>query len=153
MPPWRMSFGGTSCAAQPQATAARETPLVKRRKANSTGKRRPATRAAGRTANSRPGPIDRFIALPDAEKQRIWESYNRHVPLSETRPLTPAERKRWEKARKRMRSAESGKGAKVISLSVEGGLLERVDAYARKNGISRAQLFARGVETLLAEAG
>ena len=113
-------------------------------------KRPPAARSARGGAAKRLGPIDRFLALPDEAKERIWERYNRPVPLSETRPLTPTERKRWEKAKKRMGRPKVGKGAKVISLSVEGGLLERADAYASKNGISRAQLFARGVETVLA---
>ena len=107
----------------------------------------------GRAATGRPGPIDSFLALSDAQKERIWESYNREIPLSETRPLTPAERKRWRKAKKRMGRPRVGKGAKVISLSVERGLLERADAYARRTGMSRAQLVARGLENVLAAAG
>jgi hypothetical protein len=46
-----------------------------------------------------------------------------------------------------------GKGARVISLSVERGLLELADAYARRTGMSRAQLVARGLENILAAAG
>ena len=108
---------------------------------------------AARRTKRRPGPIDSFLALSDEEKERIWEGYNREIPLPETRPLTPAERKRWEKAKKRMGRPRVGKGAKVISLSVERGLLERADAYARRTGISRAQLVARGLESILAAAG
>lgn len=62
------------------------------RKANNSRKRH----------STRPGPIDRFLALPDGEKERIWEGYHRGVPFSETRPPTPAERKLWEKAKTRM---------------------------------------------------
>lgn len=103
-------------------------------------------------SRKRPGPIDRFLALPDEQKERVWEGYNREVPFAETRPLTPAERKRWGKAKNRMGRPRVGRGAKVISLSVERGLLDRADAYARRNGISRAQLVARGLEAVLAAA-
>jgi hypothetical protein len=124
----------------------RNSTKIQKAGARSTGK-------AARRAKRRPGPIDSFLALPDEQKERIWEGYNREVPLSETRPLTPAERKRWGKAKKRMGRPRVGKGAKVISLSVERGLLERADAYARRTGMSRAQLVARGLESILAAAG
>jgi hypothetical protein len=38
----------------------------------------------------------------------------------------------------------------VISLSVEQGLLARADRLAKKLKISRAQLFRRGLEAVLA---
>jgi len=46
-----------------------------------------------------------------------------------------------------------GEGARRIQLTMERGLLNRADAYARKLGITRAQLVARSVETVLAKAG
>lgn len=70
--------------------------------------------------------------------------------MSEARPLSKADRKLWDKAKKRMGRPKVGEGARVISLSVEGGLLERTDAYARKHRIRRARVFARGVERVLA---
>jgi hypothetical protein len=42
-----------------------------------------------------------------------------------------------------------GKGVRVISLSVERGLLERADHYAQQHGLTRAQLFARGLAAVL----
>jgi hypothetical protein len=47
-------------------------------------------------------PIAEFEALPDAEKERIWESFNREIPRSELRALTAAERKQWERVKRRM---------------------------------------------------
>jgi hypothetical protein len=123
---------------------------------NSTKTRKGGARSKGTAARMkkrRPGPVESFIALSDEAKERIWEGYNREIPLSETRPLTAAERKRWEKAKKRMGRPKVGRGAKVISLSVERGLLERADAYAQRTGMSRAQLVARGLENILAAAG
>jgi hypothetical protein len=50
------------------------------------------------------------------------------------------------------RSASEGGGVKVISVSVERGLLARSDALARDLGISRASLIERGLRAVL-EAG
>jgi hypothetical protein len=94
--------------------------------------------------------IDEFIALPDDEKERIWESFNREIPLRETRPLTPADRKLWEKAKQKGRPTV-GRGSKVISLSVERGLLDRADALAKRKGVSRAALVAAGLNAVLAK--
>ena len=65
------------------------------------------------------------------------------------KPLTKGQRARFEAARRRGRPA-IGRGVKVISLSVERGLLEKADARARVAGISRAELFARGLRSILA---
>jgi hypothetical protein len=46
-----------------------------------------------------------------------------------------------------------GNGVKVISLSVEQGLLARADRLAKKLKISRAQLVRRGLEAVLAGKG
>jgi hypothetical protein len=95
--------------------------------------------------------IEEFIALPDDEKERIWESFNREVPLSETRPLNAAERKLWAKARRKMGRPVVGRGSKVISLSVERGLLDRADALAKRKHVTRAALVAAGLRAVLAK--
>ncbi len=43
-----------------------------------------------------------------------------------------------------------GKGAKRVLLSIEGGLLHQIDRFAANTGISRSQLFARGVKLAMA---
>ena len=51
---------------------------------------------------------DDFIALPDDQKERIWQEIDRTPPkqlLAESRPLNAKERKLWQKFR---RSAEGG---------------------------------------------
>lgn len=94
-------------------------------------------------------PVAEFEALPDAEKERIWESFNREIPRSELLPLTPAQRKQWERVKRKMGRPKIGEGAQVISLSVERGLLRAVDELARKRGTSRAAVFAKGARALL----
>jgi hypothetical protein len=91
-----------------------------------------------------------FLALSDAEKEEVWESLNREIPFKETRPLSPEQRRQWARMKRAARGNRSAKAAKVISVSIEGGLLERADAYARKNRLTRSQLVARGLKLAMA---
>ena len=108
-----------------------------------------------RTAREKPSPVDAFLALPDDEKERIWESFNREIPASETRPLTPKEQAEWRsfvraaKAKRKAGRPRVGLGAQRVQVSVERGLLTRADAYARRNGLTRAQLVARGLKAVI----
>ena len=98
-----------------------------------------------------PTPIEAFEALSDAEKQRVVAEFDKEfVP---TRPLTPAQRKLWQKARRKPGRPKVGQGVKVISLSVERGLLKRADALARQRKLSRAELVAQLLHAALAKAG
>ncbi len=58
----------------------------------------------------------------------------------------------WKAVRRRPGRPKRGAGVKVISVSVERGLLTRSDALARRLCISRAALIERGLKQLLAEA-
>jgi len=64
-------------------------------------------------------------------------------------PMPPEEREWFEQARKRGRPRR-GHGAKVISVSVEKGLLTRSDALAKKRRMSRSALIEVGLLTVLA---
>ena len=93
---------------------------------------------------------ERFMALSDEERERLWESLNREIPLSETRPLSARMRREWElaKARKPGRPP-TGEGAKPVYVTIERGLLRRADAYAKSQGMTRAQLVAKGLASVL----
>jgi hypothetical protein len=58
---------------------------------------------AARTRTKRPkaSAIDQFIALPNAEKERQAAAYDQEFVAEQGRPLTPAQRKLWEKAKRR----------------------------------------------------
>lgn len=72
--------------------------------------------------------------------------------VDKSRPLTAAQRKAWETARRKPGRPRRGAGAKVISVSVERRLLARSDALAKELGVSRASLIERGLRAVL-EAG
>jgi hypothetical protein len=101
--------------------------------------------------------IEEFIALPDAEKERIFQEIEAETPeqsLVRSRPLNARERRQWRrfKARSTMGRPKVGKGAKTISLTVEASLLKQADAYAKRHGISRAKLVAQGLHAVISSA-
>lgn len=92
-------------------------------------------------------PVEAFVSLSPQEQEAAYKAVDREFSPAELRPLNAAERKLWEKARKRPQGRpQVGRGVKVIALSVERGLLERADAYAARLGLSRAQLVAKSLE-------
>ncbi|MGH9368554.1 MAG: hypothetical protein ACRD3M_12860 [Thermoanaerobaculia bacterium] len=79
--------------------------------------------------------------------------YDREMVVDQFKPLDAATRGRWEKARRKPGRPRRGKGAKVISVSVEKELLSRSDTLAKNLGLSRAGLIERGLKAILAAEG
>ena len=96
--------------------------------------------------------VAEFMALSDADRERVVAEFDKEMIIDTFRQPTPAERKIWLRARRKAGRPRIGKGAKIISLTVERDLLRQADARAKSEGVSRAQLFARGLRTLLASA-
>ncbi len=91
---------------------------------------------------------DRFVALNDAGKARDAEATAR----ARARTLTAAERAMFDEiglGRGRGRPVK-GAGARQISVTMERGLLARVDDLAQRRGLSRAQFIARSLEMAMA---
>jgi len=97
--------------------------------------------------------VSDFIALPDAEKEKIFLEIEQEDPrdrLARSRPLDARTRALWEKAKQKGGRPKLGKdGVKVISLSVEKGLLKEADAYAKKKGLKRAEFFSQALRSEL----
>jgi S-adenosylmethionine:diacylglycerol 3-amino-3-carboxypropyl transferase len=100
--------------------------------------------------NKKTSAMEAFLALSDEEKERQCREFDKEFIADTFKPLTPAQRALWERAKRRGRPTV-GQGAKVISLSVERQLLKEADAWAKAQGISRAELVARGLRALLAK--
>jgi hypothetical protein len=88
-----------------------------------------------------------------AQLARKTADLDREMVVDEFKPLSKADRGRWERARRRPGRPRRGRGVKVISVSVEKGLLSVADALARSLGISRAGLIERGLKAVLAAEG
>jgi hypothetical protein len=93
-----------------------------------------------------PGPYGRMTA---AELDAVVERLDRPIPLSETRAMTPPEKRQWRRATRRPGRPRRGLGVRVISLSVEQSLLARADQIARRAGLSRAALFEMGLRAFV----
>ena len=84
-----------------------------------------------------------------AELERLGAAAMK-VTLGNTRPLTMADRKQFNKAARKAGRPRIGAGARRINITVEKRLLEHADAYARKNGLTRAAMVAEGLKRLIA---
>jgi hypothetical protein len=75
--------------------------------------------------------------------------FDEEMVIDRSRELTRAEQSRWRRARRKPGRPKVGKGVRVISVSLEQGLLSRADRLARKLHVPRTQLIALGLEALL----
>src|SRR3954452_10542463 len=80
---------------------------------------------------------DEFMALSDVDKARVVTYFERGVPDEDLRPLTPAQRRQWDRIKRRGRP-KKGLGAKPVSVTIEADLLRRADEYAARHGLTRA---------------
>jgi hypothetical protein len=98
-------------------------------------------------------PVERFLALSDAEKDAAVAEFDREFIGDTFGPLTPAARRQWERAkRKKPGRPRVGKGAERVLITVERGLLSRTDAFARKNRMTRSQLIAKALESIISRS-
>ena len=96
-------------------------------------------------------------AMSDAERARLIADIERETPeqrLARSKPLTPRQRAQWGRIKKKMGRGRPkiGKGHKLISLSIERGLLGRADAYAKRHGLKRTELVAKGLRAVMGES-
>lgn len=96
---------------------------------------------------------DEFMKLTPAEREKTTAEFDQEFIIDTFRPLTPQERKRWERLKRGPGRPKVGKGANVVSVSIERSLLEQSDSLAKKLRVSRAGLIARGLKAMLAANG
>jgi hypothetical protein len=96
---------------------------------------------------------NRYETMKPDELAEATAAYGREMAIDAFRPLTKAERARWNRARRNPGRPRRGKGVKVISVSVEQDLLVESDRLARRLGVSRARLIERGLRVILGVAG
>jgi hypothetical protein len=93
-------------------------------------------------------PYDRMTAAELAEATREYDEP--FAALRASKPLTPAMKAAHRRAANRARGRPRiGKGAAKLYISMERGLLKNADSFARKHGMSRSELIARGVRALI----
>ncbi len=91
----------------------------------------------------------RYESMTADELACATRRFDREFVVLDSRPLTDAERARFEQARRKPGRPRRGEGVRVVSVSIERNLLARVDAEAHRLGISRAALIERGLRRVL----
>jgi hypothetical protein len=76
--------------------------------------------------------------------------FNEEFVIDTFKPMTARDRARWERIKRKPGRPRQGAGAKVVAVSIEKGLLEQSDRLAKKLGVTRANLIARGLRAVLA---
>ena len=98
---------------------------------------------------------EKFMALPEAQRAKIIAEIDAEPPqrrLSRSRSLNAGDKKRWKRFQAKLGRPRVGRGTKAVSLTVEKGLLHEADAFARRNGMSRSELVARGLRAFIDRA-
>jgi hypothetical protein len=99
--------------------------------------------------------IEKFLALSDAQKAAEVARFDKPLPLGRDglpgRPLTVAQRKLWAQVQRETRRGRPklGQGAKMIPVSIERGLLQEVNAYAKTHRLNRSQMVAQGLRLFM----
>jgi hypothetical protein len=90
-----------------------------------------------------------FWEMNTEELAAATAEFDKEFIADTSRPMTAAERARWQRIKRKPGRPRNGRGVKVISVSVEKDLLKQSNALAKRLGISRAQLVARGLKGML----
>lgn len=86
----------------------------------------------------------------DENDFRALDRLASRITVGKLRPLTAEQRRRWEAAKRGRPRKPAGTKAIPTLITVEPKLLKQADAYAKKTGISRSQLFSDAVRRLVA---
>jgi len=86
------------------------------------------------------------------ELSQATKEFEREFVADSFGPPGPTAREQWRRAKRKRGRPRQGRGVKVISISVEKGLLSRCDTFAKRLGITRAALISRGLRAVLSAA-
>jgi hypothetical protein len=90
----------------------------------------------------------RYPEMTTAQLREATREYDRAWtgPGLPGKPLTAADRALHRKARGR---PMVGKGAKIVPVSIERGLLTRADAFAQRHKLKRSEMVAKGLRLVM----
>lgn len=92
----------------------------------------------------------KYWEMNKEELAEATKEFDEDFAFERGKPLSAYGRKQHEIARKRGRPPV-GLGAEKIRITIERGLLKEADACAKASGISRSELIAQGLRTVLAK--
>ena len=86
------------------------------------------------------------------ELQSATSHLDKPFVVEASRPLTTDEKKRWRRIKRRRGRPKTGQGFRRVSVSIEGGLLKKITALAKKRRVSRSMLLAQALAEVLAHS-
>lgn len=96
----------------------------------------------------------RFMGLSNALKDAEVAKYDAPLPVNKRglpgQRLRARDRALHRKATSRGGRPKIGRGAVIVPISLERGLLEKIDAFARTNHLKRSQMVAEGLKLVMA---
>jgi hypothetical protein len=99
---------------------------------------------------------ERFMALTDAQKDAEVAVYDKYPAGIATKPLRESDKALHRRARARGRAVGRpmvGKGAKIVPVSIERGLLKQADSFAKRHQLKRSEMVAEGLRLVMKRAG
>ena len=96
-----------------------------------------------------------FMKMTASELAKTTREFDKPSPPGRFRPMTARERRRGERAKRGRGRPSKAPGQKAVRvlLTIPPPLLAEADAFARHHGLSRSDLFARGLRIVFAAAG
>jgi len=85
------------------------------------------------------------------ELARATAEFDEELVIDSFGKPTSKQQARLERARRKRGRPRVGEGVKVISVSIERGLLDKTDRLAKKLKVRRAKIISRGLRAVLDE--
>ncbi len=95
----------------------------------------------------------RYGRMDASELDKEVAKFDQEFIADTAKALTQEERARDHRAKRKRGRPRIGNGANRVLITIESTLLRRSDAYAKKIGLSRSALIARGLEAVLGKTG
>jgi hypothetical protein len=102
---------------------------------------------------------ERFMALTDAQRDAEVAVYDKFPGGFPGKPLSKADEALHRRARAKGRGVARaagrpmvGKGAKIVPVSIERGLLKQADSFAKRHKLKRSQMVAQGLRLVMERA-
>jgi hypothetical protein len=95
---------------------------------------------------------ERFMEMTDEQRDAEVEQFDKEIPGLPGKALTKSERALLRRAKRKGGRPRVGQGARRVLITVEQGLLKKADTYAKNKGMTRSELIARGLRSVIGSA-
>ena len=85
-----------------------------------------------------------YAEMTTKELAKATAKFDRELVIDESTEPTAQQKAQWQRAKRKRGRPKVGKGVRLISVSIERGLLERTDRLARRLKVQRTKLIGAG---------